>query len=294
LTDALRGAIDTHVHSAPDTVARAQDDLELVRSAADAGMRAIVLKNHHFPTADRAALAARYVPGITVLGGLVLNASASGGLNPEAVRVSLQVGGRVFWLPTVSAENNLAFVAGPTASPHLRSLTGSQAAVPVVRDGRTVVELDPVLRLIAEADAVLATGHLSPAESEVVVERAQELGVRRIVVTHPELELVAMAVDVQHRLAARGVFFERCYLNVLEARDPAGFLGTIRGVGIESTILATDLGQAVNPPAVTGLRAYHDLLARAGMSEGEWDTMARRNPARLLGLDGQHGSEDVG
>src|ERR1700682_4450570 len=98
--DPLVGAIDTHVHSAPDTIARKQDDIELARTAAAAGMRAIVLKSHHFPTADRAALAQRYVEGVIVLGGLVLNATAAGGLNPEAVRSAITVGGKVFWLPT--------------------------------------------------------------------------------------------------------------------------------------------------------------------------------------------------
>jgi hypothetical protein len=284
MTAPLQGAIDTHVHSSPDTVPRAQDDIELARSAAAAGMRAIVLKNHHFPTADRAALAMRYVPGITVLGGLVLNATAAGGLNPEAVRTSLQIGGRVFWLPTISAENHLAFVAGVDPTAHIQNLTSSRVPVPLVRDGKTVPELDPVLTLIAEGDAVLATGHLAPAEIVVVVERAQKLGVKRIVVTHPELELVSMPLEVQESLARRGVFFERCYLNVLQRQNASAVLATARHVGVQSTILATDLGQAANPPATGGFASYHETMREAGMSDSEWDVMARHNPARLLGL----------
>jgi hypothetical protein len=284
MTAPLQGAIDTHVHSSPDTVPRAQDDIELARSAAAAGMRAIVLKNHHFPTADRAALAMRYVPGITVLGGLVLNATAAGGLNPEAVRTSLQIGGRVFWLPTISAENHLAFVAGVNSTAHIQNLTSSRVPVPLVRDGKTVPELDPVLTLIAEGDAVLATGHLAPAEIVAVVERAQKLGVKRIVVTHPELELVSMPLDVQEGLARRGVFFERCYLNVLERQNASAVLAAARQIGVQSTILATDLGQAANPAATVGFAAYYDRMCEAGMSESEWDAMARHNPARLLGL----------
>jgi hypothetical protein len=285
VTPPLEGAIDTHVHSAPDTVPRAQDDIELARSAAEAGMRAIVLKNHHFPTADRAALVMRHVPGITVLGGLVLNATAAGGLNAEAVRTSLQVGGRVFWMPTISAENHLEFVAGLDATAHIQTLTSSRVPVPLVRDGRTVAALDSVLALIAEADAVLATGHLAPAETLAVVDRARELGVKRIVVTHPELPLVSMSLDMQQHLAGLGVFFERCYLDIIVNGKPSEVLAAARHVGVGSTILATDLGQAANPPATAGMAAYHDRLAGAGMSESEWDTMARQNPARLLGLD---------
>lgn len=285
MTGPLVGAIDTHVHSAPDTVARAQDDLELARSAAAAGMRAIVLKNHHFPTADRAALAERHVPGIRVLGGLVLNATAAGGLNPEAVRASLQIGGRVFWMPTISAENHLAYMAQGRGGTNLQNLSSSRVPVAVVHDGRTLPALDAVLELIADAGAVLATGHLAPAETLAVVERAHALGVTRIVVTHPELALVAMPLDVQRDLGARGVLFERCYLNVLEGRDPASVLADAREAGIATTVLATDLGQAANPPATEGMAAWYRRLSEVGMTDEEWDLMARRNPARLLGLE---------
>lgn len=285
--DPLLGAIDTHVHSAPDLVPRAQDDVELARSAAAAGMRAIVLKSHHFPTADRAELVRRLVPGVGVLGGLALNATSCGGINSEAVRTALAVGGRVIWMPTISAENHLAHLRGQDASQHLRALTSSQVPVPVVdAGGRLVAALDPVLELIAEYDAVLATGHLAPAETVLVVERAATLGVRRIVVTHPELPLVGMPADTQRELAARGVLFERCYVNVINSVLPASeVLARAREVGVETTILASDLGQAANPPAVEGLRAYHDALAAAGMTGAEWRTMATDNPARLLGLD---------
>src|SRR5438445_4289963 len=81
----LAGVIDFHCHTAPDSVPRSINDFELARLARDAGMRSIVLKNHFAPTADRAQLLMREVPGIAVFGGLVLN-RAVGGLNAEAVR----------------------------------------------------------------------------------------------------------------------------------------------------------------------------------------------------------------
>jgi len=252
----LDGAIDTHVHSGPDVVRRAQDDCELARSAEAAGMRAIVLKSHHFATADRAILAARQVTRLTVLGGLALNAPSCGGLNAEAVRAVLGIGGRVVWLPTISAVNNLAHVRAGGASGHLGNLTGSGVPVPVVDSGgRPLPALDPILDLIARHDAVLATGHLAAAETLAVVARAKALGVRRIVVTHPELAVVAMPIEVQRELAGMGAFFERCYLNVLNGLPASELLATARAVGIDSTVIATDLGQAANPPATEGQKA---------------------------------------
>src|SRR5260370_8998016 len=78
------GAIDIHVHSDPDAFNRSLDDFEVARIAARKGMRGIVLKNHVAPTADRAALVSRAVPGLDILGGIALN-RAVGGANPAAV-----------------------------------------------------------------------------------------------------------------------------------------------------------------------------------------------------------------
>src|SRR5262245_26321465 len=46
----LAGAIDIHVHSAPDDRPRSIDAVEVAKLARAKGMRAIVLKNHYDPT----------------------------------------------------------------------------------------------------------------------------------------------------------------------------------------------------------------------------------------------------
>ena len=84
----LAGVIDMHVHAGPDSRPRAMNDLEAARRARDAGLRAIVLKNHFTMTADRAALAIEQVEGLEIFGGIALN-RAVGGINPEAVRQSV-------------------------------------------------------------------------------------------------------------------------------------------------------------------------------------------------------------
>lgn len=105
--DLLRGAIDVHIHAAPDIVARLLDDFELAETARAAEMAAIVLKSHHVLTADRAQIAQRAFPEVKVFGGLALNLPASGGLNPEAVKVAIRMGAKVIWLPTLSAANHI-------------------------------------------------------------------------------------------------------------------------------------------------------------------------------------------
>src|SRR4051794_31132290 len=92
-TKPLEGVIDIHAHTAPDSVPRSIDAIDLARLAESRGMRAIVLKNHYEPTADVAYLVHKVVPGIQVFGGVDLNLSM-GGMNPAAVeKMALTTGG---------------------------------------------------------------------------------------------------------------------------------------------------------------------------------------------------------
>ena len=86
----LRRAIDTHVHCGPDVRPRKTTAFELATAARQASMRALVLKNHHASTVALAAALSEALPGIRVLGGLVLN-EAAGGWNSSAVEAALAI-----------------------------------------------------------------------------------------------------------------------------------------------------------------------------------------------------------
>src|ERR1700679_593183 len=89
----LAGAIDIHVHAAPDSTPRSIDAIDLARLAKARGMRGLVLKNHYESTAALAYLVRKVVPGIEIFGGIDLNRSV-GGINPAAVeRMILMQGG---------------------------------------------------------------------------------------------------------------------------------------------------------------------------------------------------------
>jgi hypothetical protein len=274
--DVLRGAIDTHVHSAPDVIARKLDDVALVRQARAAGMRALVLKCHHGCTCARAYLLNQFLPEVRVFGGIVLNDTA-GGFNPHAVEAALKMGATQVWMPTKSAAN------------HRRHL-GGRGGLSILREGRVIEEVSVILRLVAQADAILATGHLSPEESRVLVEEALATGIRRISITHPEWGVTAMPVAVQRDLARSGfVFFERCLVSTrpdLQATVPFETLAQqIREVGVETTIAATDFGLPQLPAPAEGLAEYAHLLLRSGFPPADVTRMIRDNPARLLRLD---------
>jgi hypothetical protein len=267
----LEDAIDLHVHFGPDVRPRKTTLVELARSAAEAGMRALLVKNHHTSTVPAAAVVSE--PGLDVFGGLVLNEWV-GGLNPGAAEAALQMGAREIWMPTLSAENERAYKG--------RAGTGIRVHG---EDGRLKPEVCEILRLVAERDVILGTGHLSPGEIAAVVGAAREAGVGRILVTHPEICFVQLPVSMQRDLSGPDVYFERCYAREIFARDWDGLAWDIREVGVESTVFATDLGQADTVHPVEGLRCMLAEYERRGFSRDELRMMSCRAPARLLGLE---------
>jgi hypothetical protein len=59
----------------------------------------------------------------------------------------------------------------------------------------------------------------------------------------------------------------------------------MRSIGFEHFAVSSDLGQANNPVPPEGLRAFLAALLAQSVTPAEIDTVARRNPARLLGLE---------
>jgi len=203
----LEGAVDTHVHTSPDLVPRKLDDIEAARQARDAGMAALVLKNHFFSTALRASLVESLEPEVRIIGSIVLN-QPMGGINPWAVEAAARAGVKVVWMPTAHAENQLDHEAQPGGRPHRAAMTlpGRDARVRVFdSNGNPTPETEAVLEIVRDRGMLLATGHLSPDEVDRLTARAVEVGVRKVVATHPDLPSIDMPVALQQRLAERGV-----------------------------------------------------------------------------------------
>lgn len=277
--DSLDGVVDFHAHSAPDTVARSRDSFAVVRQAKAAGLRAVVLKNHYVSTAALAQLAFQEVGGIEVFGGIALNLS-NGGLNAEAVRRMIQVEGhrgKIVWLPTFDAENQVRFSKQ------------ERAFVSVVKDGRPVPALKEIFELIAANDLILASGHSSAAETLLVFEAARAAGVKRLLVTHVLSDSTRASEAQMKQLAALGAVMEFTYLTHLppplgQGVPVAEGAQAIHAVGAEHFLVSSDLGQANTPMHPDGLRSFFAALKSAGVTAAELELIARKNPARLLGL----------
>jgi hypothetical protein len=277
----LQGLVDVHVHSDPDAVPRRLDALDTARQAKEAGIRAIVLKNHWAPTVQLAYTVAKVVPGIEVFGGISLD-RAVGGVNPEAVKQAAAFAGkklRIVWMPTFDSENNVRFNKQNTPF------------AAVARNGQLLPETIEVLKLIAKEKLVLATGHSSAAEDLMLVREGKKQGIERIIVTHPLYAPIHMSIPQMQEAARLGAYLELCGNAVLPTQPRDGqipvaeYVKTIRALGPEHMILSGDFGQAVNPPHAEAWRLYIDIMRKAGVSSTDIDLMTRKNPARLLGLE---------
>jgi hypothetical protein len=276
--DCLEGAIDLHVHSAPDVDPRRYDDIDLAREAARAGMGAILIKSHQASTVERAYLTSRAVPDIDVYGGLVLNHTV-GGLNPAAVSLALQLGAKQVWMPTKSAANH-------------RRGHGLSGGISILEsDGRLVPEAREIVTLVAQSGCALGTGHLAPEEVFALAGFAAEVGLAKLVVTHPEWSHTFYSIDEQRRLAAHGnVMFERCFVSTthLCGFTPLSVIANaIADIGADTTVLSSDLGQPDTPPPAEGLRIFAEQLKAEGFSPEDIHQMLRLNPLSVLSASQQ-------
>ena len=147
-----------------------------------------------------------------------------------------------------------------------------------------------ILKIMAQTDAVLATGHISFDEQLAVVDKARELGVKKIVVNHPELYRTRLNLRQQERLLEYGVIIERTYGGTQLPRSREFMkhlpmaLEAIKALGAGSTIIATDVGQPTNVGWSDAYAEYMEYLEQGGISRKEIDLMTKVLPARLLGL----------
>jgi len=291
----LEGAIDLHVHAAPDLYKRPYSELEVSRAAEAAGYRAILFKSHFAINADRASVINEVLGGrVKVFGGITLNHPV-GGFNPIAVLAAIGLGAKEIKMPTIHAAHHME-VSGPTYSyfdeklpPRFIDLEGISV---LDEKGKLKKEVYEVLEVIHHEDVFLGTGHLSYSELKVLIPEARRLGVERIQVTHAESLYSYLTVEQQQEFAALGAIIEhqlsRCmpvYLRGKEGKlEPEEIFNNIRKVGAERCTLATDFGQLFNPHPVDGFRMVVRIMIKCGMTDAELDWLIRKNPARLLGL----------
>jgi hypothetical protein len=290
--EALQGAYDLQVHVAPDVIERRIDDLDLAKEFLARGLKGFVLKSHYFPTAERAKVVTKAVPGIAAYGAITLNHSV-GGLNPVALELAGRSGCKIVWFPTVDANNETAGrLDGPSVKLPFwakiqRELAATGIAPPPLTvldsSGKTSEVTRRCIEIIAKHNMILATGHLGRVEIFELVKTAREMGTKRVLVTHAEFPSQNLTAEEQKRLADMGAFIEHCFTTMHTGKAPwDAVLEAIRAVGPERCVLSTDLGQTINPPVAEGFAMFAQKMLDGGFSVEQIRRMTVTNPAALV------------
>lgn len=291
----LRGAVDLHCHSGPSVMDRRIDHIEVLREAAAAGMRALLIKDHYYSAAPITVLLNRHFAalGVELLAGVPLN-NATGGFNRYAVDHGIKLGARLVWMPTFSAGNHLAHHEKDRDFHRKFPSTRERMLVPEplsVLDGSGALrdEVKFIVDLIAAADIVLSGGHLHVSEIFALFEYAREAGVKRLLVNHPSYVVDASLEDMA-ALAGLGAYLEHSMCMFIPGSkfcfyEPRQLDAMIRAVGVERTILGSDLGQSGNPTPVEGFRVVIGTCLELGYRPEQIRRMVSTNACELIGLE---------
>ena len=283
----LVGAVDLHCHSGPSVMPRCIDHIAAMKEAAQAGFRAVLIKDHYYSATPVTQLLNDNFAelGIEMLSGVPLN-NATGGFNVHAVDHGIKLGVKLVWMPTFSSANHISHHRHDDDFEDKFPTTKEQMLAPIplsVLDGggKLHEEVKVILDLIAENDLVLSSGHLHIDEIWPLFEEAKRRGVNRLLVNHPTYIVDATMEDMT-TLAGMGAYLEHSMCMFIEGSiyqfyDHDNLRALIEAGTIEKTILGSDLGQNKNPLPVDGFRSVVGMCLEIGYSEDEIRRMVGGN-----------------
>ncbi len=297
----LQGAIELHAHAYPEFTLRMRGrlhDIEWAELARAAGMRAIVMKSQVFPTVERANLVRRVVQGIEVFGGIALN-HPMGGLNPVAVEIAGELGGKVVWMPTWGSKNDLSksqFYLN-RMKVYIRTLKqtvpGPESGIEILEGGKLKSVVKEIVQIVRDDKMFISSGHLSIQESLVLVEECTKQGVS-FTLAHPFSGSVGASIEDQKEVAKRGGYVEHCFVTTMpmhQRLELSKIVEAIQEVGPSQTVLTTDAIQTWNPPPPELMRMYVASLLQLKIEEEAIRKMIQENPAKILGLNDRQKEE---
>jgi microsomal dipeptidase-like Zn-dependent dipeptidase len=100
--------------------------------------------------------------------------------------------------------------------------------------------------------------------------------------------MVGMTVEQAREAAKMGAYLEFTGNSMIGIQKFVSFeeaAKQMRAVGLERVVLSSDFGQAGNPLHPDGWQQLYDGFRKAGISEAEWTMIAKRNPAKAIGME---------
>jgi len=293
----MHGAIDMHVHPGPSLMDRSGDMWDFAEAGDAAGMRGMIFKDHHIPTAAHAYITNHHLKktgNFECFGAICLNNSV-GGINPFALDAAIKLGIKLVWFPTISERKHIELFTKANRRPEefVKTRVPPMTEKPITildENGELKPEVKTVINMIADADIILATGHCDYDETMAIAKYATEVGVKKLVYTHMPMFTTADK-EALKKITDIGGTVEFTYMNQLEA-TPEDYrmtaeemAGYIRFFGPDRCVVSTDFGLSTVPTPVEGMRIVINWLTDQGFSDDEIETMIKKNPAKLLNLE---------
>jgi hypothetical protein len=287
----LVGAVDLHCHSGPAAMPRVLDHHDAMMECAAAGFRALLYKDHFYLGVPHAVMLEKLFPdtGVRLYSGLALN-NANGGINPHAVDHAASIGAKIIWMPTLSAQNHIAQLTGQgkTFPKTARKMLDPIPLSALDANGTVSDASKACLDIIAEANIILAGGHLPASELHLLFDEAKRRGVKKMLVNHPTYIVGCTDQDIRSLVAA-GAYMEHsiCMFADGKARkfDASDLAHLVQIAGVDRTILSSDLGLLNNPRPVDGFRQIVRILLDLQFSDADIRRLVSTNAAGLLDLD---------
>ncbi len=288
--DLMEGAIDCHAHGGSDPFNRLLLEDEIAFDYSKENMRAVVFKTWFTPSASRIQLVQKYLDQwaeqnetrpVEIFGGITLNQSV-GGINPNAVERCLGFPGfKYVWMPMVDSYHHRRIVFDDWTGKGLRLLDDSGTVLPALTD---------VLKIAADNDLVVATGHFPyDPDHKTMLEEAKRVGVKRMEIIHPAHIHCKTSIAQMKEAASEGAKLMLSGLGTttfpLHETGPVYAVKMIKEVGADHIVYGSDYGQIHNPPHVVGTRWLIKLLLSYGATKDEVRKVMQETPAKHLGLD---------
>ena len=287
----LVGAVDLHCHSGPAAMPRVLDHHDAMMDCAAAGFSALLFKDHYYLGVSHAVILEKLFPdtGVRLFSGLALN-NASGGINPHAVDHAASIGAKIVWMPTLSAANHIAQASGQakTFPKTKRKMLEPISLSALDANGAISDATKACLDIIAEADIILAGGHLPASELHLLFDEAKQRGVKKMLVNHPTYVVGCDDEDIRSLVAA-GAYMEHSICMFADGKSkkfsPNDLAHLIEVAGVDRTVLSSDLGLLDNPRPVEGFRQIVRILLDLQFSAADIRRLVGINAAGLLNLD---------
>ena len=294
----LNGVYDLHIHTGPSVANRKLDAYEMMLEAVEAGYAGYVVKDHYMPSAHGCLMVEKHFArnGCRAFSSIVLNNSV-GGFNLLALDTAYNMGTRMVYMPTVSTKLHIDDHKGRKflGSGYMTTTDLEKPIYIIGKDGELLPEVIEVLKYIAEkGDLVLSTGHISWQETDVLLPKAFELGVKNIIVNHPSFTVNA-PIEKVAEWAKMGAYIEMtaCEFGMV-LKDDDTFFNSLdlfqryadAGVPFEQMFVSSDFGQKISPDPVAGLYKFLNLLQeKLGFTEEMLTSLAKTVPAKIMGIE---------